>query len=165
MKIKLLTAICGPLLFLLGCQPAKLKSLEAPATILNTLAGTWKLTKVTQTDEDAARKGFPYTVLDLTTTFAYTDFKFTLNLNGTAPGTFATVPGNSPKIIRLTSGNWLVDDPNYPKLITMVNGTDTARITLGSYPLGSNPNLKISSKKSDASGKLLISYSYEFTKQ
>jgi hypothetical protein len=76
------------------------------------------------------------------------------------------MPGNAPKIIRLTSGNWAVDDPAYPKLLTLSNGSDTTRITLGSYPRGSSPNLKIRLERRDsASNKLLISYSYEFTKQ
>jgi hypothetical protein len=59
-----------------------------------------------------------------------------------------------------------VDDPNFPKILTLVNGIDTAKLTLGAYPTGINPSLKIALAKHDAaSGKLLISYSYVFSKQ
>ncbi|MFT3826492.1 MAG: DUF5004 domain-containing protein [Chitinophagaceae bacterium] len=149
-----------------SCKKDSYKSIGDPVSTLSSLAGTWKLSKVTQTDEDALRKGFPYKTLDLTTTFAYTDFVLTLNVSGGAPTTFTTTPGNSPKIIRLANGNWKVDDPKYPKVLTLTNATDTAKITLGSYPVGANTNLAISVSRNDAStGKLLVSYSYVFTKQ
>ncbi len=151
---------------LYGCRKDSYKSIGDQASTLTPLAGTWKLTQVTQTDEDAARKGFPYKTMDLTTLFAYTDFRLTLNMNGTTPTTFTTTPGNSPKIIRLASGNWKVDDPKYPKVLTLTNATDTALVTLGSYPVGANKNLAISLSKKDAtSGKVMVSYSYVFTKQ
>jgi len=149
-----------------GCKPENYKPLGKLASPAASLAGTWKITSVTQKDEDAANKGFPYQTADLTQVFPYTDFTLTLNMNGTTPTTFTTTPGNSPKIINLASGNWMVDDPAYPKVLTLVSGTDTASVTLGSYPTGANTSLKITLAKHDAaSGKLLISYSYVFTKQ
>jgi len=154
-----------------ACRPDKYSELGTPATVASSLAGTWKLSKVTQTDEDAKSKGFQYgsvnvQTMDLTNVFPYTDFKLTLNANGSTPTTFTTTPGNSPKIIKLASGNWTFDNPTYPKVITMANATDTARITLGSYPSGAAPVLRITSERRDATtNKLLISYSYEFTKQ
>jgi hypothetical protein len=154
-----------------SCRPDDFKDLGAPAAATSSLAGTWKLNKVLQTDEDAKNKGFTYAPIniqqmDVTSIFPYTDFKFTLNMNGNTPSTFSTTPGNAPKIIKLASGNWVVDDPNYPKVISMINGTDTAKITLGAYPMGATPILKVTSEKRDAAtGKLLISYTYEFTKQ
>lgn len=168
MKINIKIFILPSLLALIlhACQPKDYKTIGIPVENIGALTGTWKLTKVTQTDEDALRKGFPYTTMDLTTVFPYTDFKFTLNADGTTPTTFSTVPGNSPKIIRLTSGKWMVDDPAYPKVVSLINGTDTAKVTLGSYPTGANATLKLRLEKRDAStGKLLISYSYEFAKQ
>jgi hypothetical protein len=154
-----------------SCRPDEYKELGTPASVTSSLAGTWKLNKVIQTDEDAKNKGFTYEPIniqqtDITSIFPYTDFRFTLNMNGTTPSTFTTNPGNAPRIISLASGNWSVDDPNYPKVITMVNGNDTSRITLGSYPAGSSPVLKVTSERRDATtGKLLISYTYEFIKQ
>jgi hypothetical protein len=163
-KLFLLAPIIALLVF--ACRPDEYKKLGLPSENIAALAGTWKLSKVIQTDEDAARKGFPYQTMDVTSVFPYSDFRLTFNTNGNTASTFATMPGNAPKIIRLTSGNWAVDDPAYPKLLTLSNGSDTTRITLGSYPRGSSPNLKIRLERRDsASNKLLISYSYEFTKQ
>jgi hypothetical protein len=54
----------------------------------------------------------------------------------------------------------------YPKVLTLVNGTDTSRVTLGSYPTGSTGALKLRQEKRDATtNRLLISYNFEFTKQ
>lgn len=159
-------AIIGVLVLLAGCKPENYKPVGKLASPTASLAGTWKISSVTQKDEDAANKGFPYQTADLTQVFPYTDFTLTLNMNGTTPTTFTTAPGNSPRIISLASGNWTVDDPNYPKVLTLVNGTDTANVTLGGYPTGANTSLKVTLAKRDASsGKLLISYSYVFTKQ
>ena len=153
-------------LLLTACQPDAHKELEAPKNILESLQGTWKLTKATQVDEAAKAKGFPFKELDLTTLFPYTDFKLTLNLNAGAPGTFATVPGASPKIIKLTSGNWTVDNAEYPKNITLTSGSTTEVTTLGGYPVGASNTLKLKvEKKEAASGKVVVSYSYEFAKQ
>jgi hypothetical protein len=163
-KISMVIPLLGITLF--ACQPLDYKEVGVPVKNIAALAGTWKLSKVTQTDEDAARKGFPFTTLDLTSVFPYTDFRLTLNTNGNTPTTFATTPGNAPKVIRLLNGNWTADDPTYPKVLTLVNGTDTSRVTLGSYPTGSNSALKLRQERRDATtGRLLISYNYEFTKQ
>ena len=98
--------------------------------------------------------------------FPYTNFVITLNVAANAPTTFVAVPGTSPKIVKLNSGNWSVDNINYPKKIYLSNGTATDTISLGGYPVGASNTLKISKEKRDASsGKLLISYSYEFAKQ
>jgi len=150
-----------------GCKPENYKPLGKAATPVASLAGTWKITSVTQKDEDAANKGFPYQQVDLTNVFPYTDFSLTLNMNGSTPTTFTTSPGSSPRIISLASGNWAVDDSAYPKVLTLTSGTDTATVTLGAYPLGAGAStLKIALAKHDASsGKLLISYSYVFSKQ
>lgn len=164
-QLLILTGLLAVIL-ISSCKPENYKPVGSAVTPIGSLAGTWKITSVTQRDEDAANKGFPYIQSDLTDVFHYTDFTLTLNTNGKTPTTFATVPGNSPAIIHLTSGNWTVDDPLYPKVLTLVNGTDTARVTLGAYPTGASPTLKITLAKHDASsGKLLISYNYVFTKQ
>lgn len=150
-----------------SCQPDAHKELGDPAQIIASLQGTWKLTKATQVDEDAARKGFPFKELDITSIFPYTEFSLTFNTNGNEPTTFTAVAGNSPKIIKLTSGDWVVDDPQYPQIITLTNGTTTEQITLGAYPVGANEllQLKVERKDSSANDKLLISYTYQFAKQ
>ena len=154
-----------------SCRPEKFKDIGKQQTVASSLAGTWKLVKVIQTDEDAKNKGFLYgpinvQQMDITSAFSYTDFKLTLNADGSAPTTFATTPGNSPKIIKLASGNWSFDDPKYPKVLTLTNGTASEKVTLGAYPTASSPTLKITSERRDAStNKLLITYSFEFAKQ
>ncbi|HEX6335304.1 MAG TPA: DUF5004 domain-containing protein [Flavisolibacter sp.] len=146
-----------------GCKPELKGELGTPNNNIAALNGEWKLAKVLQTDVDAQRKGFPYSTMDLTTIFPYSDFKMTFNV---ANKTFTTVPGNSPKIIRLTSGNWTADNESAPKNLTLVNGSDTARIVLGSYPNAVNPRLKLKVERKDAAtGKVLITYDYEFVKQ
>jgi hypothetical protein len=165
----LIMAVAAVLLH--SCRPEKFEEIGATRNVPGTLAGTWKLTRVIQTDEDAKNKGFTYgqvniQQMDITNLFPYTDFKLTLNMNGNAPSTFTTAPGNSPRIIRLAAGNWTFDDPQFPKVLTLANPTDTARITLGSYPTGASPVLKVTQERRDKlTNKLLISYSYEFTKQ
>lgn len=154
-----------------GCRPESYKSIGTPTDAVSSLSGNWKLTRVIQTDENAKTNGFSYDPInvqtaDLTSSFPFTDFGLTLNFSNGLPSTFTTAPGNSPKVIKMLSGKWVLDDPKYPKVISLINGTDTALITLGSYPLGSSPVLKIAQQKVDASdGTLLISYSYEFTKK
>ncbi len=165
--LKLLIGCCLAGIVISGCQPEAHKDLGDPRDIVPSLAGTWKLTRAVQVDEDAARKGFPYKELDITSLFAYTDFQLTFNVNGSAPSTFATVTGSSPALIKLTEGDWTVDDPQYPKVITLKNGATTETVTLGAYPVGANSTLKLRAERRDASAgdKLLISYTYEFAKQ
>jgi len=168
LNIKNLFSLTGLLAMILAiaCKRENYKPLGKAATPITSLAGTWKISSVTQKDEDAANKGFPYQVTDLTSLFPYTDFTLTLNMNGNTPTTFTTAPGQSPKIVTLASGNWSADDPTYPKVLTLANGADTAQVTLGAYPSGASPSLKVAVAKRDASsGKLLISYSYVFVKQ
>jgi hypothetical protein len=149
-----------------ACSPTEHKDLGEPRDILTSLGGTWKLTKAVQVDEDATRKGFPYKELDITSLFPYTNFVLTLNVTGGAPATFTTNPGTSPKIIKLASGTWTVDDPKYPQVITLTSGATTEKVTLGGYPVGASKTLKLRVERKDASsGKLLISYTYEFAKQ
>ncbi len=156
---------------LYACKPDAYKTVGLPVDAVGSLSGTWRLTKVTQTDENAKNNGFTYDAIniqtaDITNVFPYSDFKITFNFANGTPSTFTTLPGNSPKVIKLASGNWSLDDPKYPQVITLINAPDTARITLGAYPVAGATSLKIASQKRDAvSGKLLVSYSYEFTKQ
>lgn len=163
--LKLSTLLLA-VMILYSCKPEKVKPLSpAPGSLVPNLAGTWQLASVIQTDADASNKGFPYKQLDVTNLFAYKDFKLTLNVSGNSPTTFTTVQGASPKIIGVPSGNWLVDDPNYPKVLTLAGTSDTVKITLGSYPVEGNEHLVVTLNKHDQSGKLLISYNYVFNKQ
>ncbi|MBK6633769.1 MAG: DUF5004 domain-containing protein [Chitinophagaceae bacterium] len=149
-----------------ACRPASFEDMGVQRNFLQSVNGTWKLTKSTQVDEDATKNGFPYQQLYITNLFPYTSFVLTLNVSSNAPTTFLAVPGTSPKIVKLNSGNWTVDNLNYPKNIYLSNGASTDTITLGGYPVGASNTLKLIKEKRDATtGKLLISYSYEFAKQ
>ena len=152
--------------FFAACTPVEHKELGAPRKIVESLNGTWKLINAKQVDEDASRKGFPFKELDITTLFPYTNFVLKLDLAGGAPSSFTTTPGSSPRIIKLASGTWTVDNIDNPKDITLTNGVTTEKITLGGYPVGAASTLKLKVERKDAgSGKLLITYSYEFAKQ
>jgi Domain of unknown function (DUF5004) len=152
--------------FFAACTPEAHKEIGEQRNVLASLEGTWKLTKATQVDESAKAKGFPFKEIDITNIFPYTDFKLTLNLNAGAPGTFTTTPGASPKIIKLTSGSWAVDDAQQPKNITLSSGTTTEVTTLGGYPVAASNTLKLKvERKEAATGKVVVSYSYEFAKQ
>lgn len=152
--------------FLGACKPDALKDLGMERDLLNSLNGSWKLVKATQVDEDAAKKGFPYQQLDITNLFPYTNFVLSLNVAAGAPTTFTTNPGASPKIIKLTTGTWAVDNLKYPKNLYLRNGAATDTVSLGGYPVGAATMLKLRKEKRDfTTGKLLISYTYEFTKQ
>ena len=161
MKSKLLLLLFAGLV-LHGCRPEPFSSLGLPTGNLNALNGTWKLNRVTQTDADAQKKGFPFQSLDITNILPYTQFQMNFNVPAK---TFTTTPGTAPKIIPLATGNLIFDNETAPKNLTLVNGTDTARIVLGAYPNSVNPNLKLKVERKDAAGKVLIIYDYEFIKQ
>ncbi|HMK05129.1 MAG TPA: DUF5004 domain-containing protein [Ferruginibacter sp.] len=149
-----------------SCKPDSFEDMGVKRDLLQSVNGTWKLTKATQVDEDAAKKGFPYQQLDITNLFPYTSFVLTLNVAAGAPTTFVATPGTSPKIVKLNAGNWTVDNLSYPKSLYLSNGAATDTITLGGYPVGASNTLKLIKEKREATtGKLLISYSYEFAKQ
>lgn len=164
---KLITCFILAAVIFAACRPEKFEEVGEPRDIPSSFAGTWKLTKATQKDEDAAKKGFPYTTLDLAAIFPYTDYqlKLDVNSNGTL-GNFTATPGNSPAIINLTSGTWSVDDGKAPTSIIFKQGSNTQAVTLGAYPIvSSNQKLTFRIEKKDGTGKVMISYTYEFTKQ
>ncbi len=165
MKNFLILSIALITVLVFSCRPDTNGIVGEERSILSSLSGSWKLTKVTQTDEDAKRKGFPYQTMDLTSLFPYSEFQLTLNVASGAASNFTTTPGNSPKVISLTSGSWTVDDPAFPKNITLTSGNTTEVVTLGGYPVTGSEKLVLKKEKKDASGKVQVSYNYEFTKQ
>ncbi|MDF2381601.1 DUF5004 domain-containing protein [Nostoc ellipsosporum NOK] len=164
---RILLVLLAAITMLNACRPDKFDEVGANRRVTDSFAGTWKLTKVTQKDEDAARKGFPYSVLDLTTLFAYTDYSLTLNVtNGGQTTTFSTTAGNSPAVIAVANGDWSAGPTQYPTYVAFKQGSATDTLTLGSYPAGGRNVLQLKKERKDAStGKLLVSYTYEFTKQ
>lgn len=161
---------CLTILFLAGlfftaCRPDAFAPIGDPNDNLTAISGVWKLTKVTQTDAESQRKGFPYAVEDITSLFNYASLQLTLNVSNGAPSTFAINNGSAPPITSITTGTWSVDDVKTPKTITLKNGAVTEVMTLGAYPNSVNSHLKVKVTRSDAAtSKLLIVYDYEFSR-
>jgi hypothetical protein len=158
-------------LVLLCCQPDEFPALGAREPIIPKLAGTWTLSKVVQRDNDAERKGFPSfaQLQDVTNDFAFRDFKLVLNVNGNDPSTFTVQTGNSPNIIGggITSGNWSVDDANYPSRVTFSGGSGTS-IELGSFAGLSKGEMVfrlIRTQPKAGVPEAVVTYQYSFTKE
>lgn len=164
---KILFAAATIAMLAIACRPEKLKQYVGidPNANLTAISGTWKLTKVTQTDNDAVKKGFPYQTMDLTAVFPYNTASMTFNLASGAPSTFTINNGTAPGVVSITSGNWSVDDLKAPQVITLTSGAITEKLTLGSYPNAVSPNLKLRVTRTDAvTNKVLITYDYEYSR-
>ena len=157
----ILFAIC--ILLVWSCKPEEFAPIGEPENVVKSMQGTWGLTKVTQIDQDASTKGFPYKQLDITSVYPYTDLNlaFLGDAQG-SPSTFTITSGNSPKIADLTSGSWTVDDA--PTTITLKIGTVTISLSIGSYVSLKSGKLIIKRDKK-LNGKVILSYQYEFTKK
>ena len=148
-----------------GCKPEEFGPIGTEDNILKEMQGTWGLTKVTQVDQDATTKGFPYKQLDITNVYAYKDLSIALQGDASgAPTSFAITPGNSPKISDFNTGTWVVDNAKAPTIITLKNGNLTSDLTLGSYA-GLKSGKFYLRKIKKANGKIVVSYIYEFTKK
>ena len=168
MKIKLsiLTALFVGVVFT-ACTPEKFGDVVGPVeSNISNLSGNWKLVKVVQSDLEAPEKNSPFPSADITTEFPYSDFRLTLNSAANAPTTFTTTPGNSPRVIRLASGTWRVDNLAAPGQVFFINGTDTVKAQFGSYPSSFDPSFKLRVDRVNAeTGKATMRYDYQFVKQ
>lgn len=167
---KLSLIICaGLLLNMAACKPEKFGPIIDEESFLGNipaLTGDWVLVSAKQTDEEAGIKNSPYISKDITSDFPYTEFKLKLNSASNAPTDFTTTPGNSPKIIPFASGKWEVDNIAAPSQVHFIQGTDTLKAKFGSYPSAFSPNFKLKVDRVNAeSGKVTMTYEYEFTKQ
>ncbi len=162
-KITLIIAILG-LLFFAACKPESLKDYESYSSVnLNSFQGQWKISLVTQSDEDSKRKLFPYKTLDLTNSLNLTSIVLNLNIASAAPGTFTINYGTAPPVFKINSGSWKLDDINKPGNLWLINGIDTVKFTLGAYSQLANNKLLLKQIKSLSSTKM-ITYEYEFSK-
>ncbi len=152
-------------LLLFSCQPDEIPPIGEATDYIPMLTGTWKLNKFEQIDADAESKSFPAfaTIKDLTNVFPghpYTDFSITFN----ADGTFTADPGSS-YMQMLTSGDWEVDDTEFPSAIILSSGSETQTIALNSLAdviLG-KVEFKEERKQADT-GKIKIKYIYSLSK-
>src|SRR5687767_973823 len=104
-----------------GCRPESYEPIGNANDNITAISGVWKLSKVTQTDAESQRKGFPYAVEDITTLFNYSTLQLTFNISSGVPATFVINNGSAPPITSITSGSWSVDDVKAPKAITLKN--------------------------------------------
>jgi Domain of unknown function (DUF5004) len=149
-----------------ACKPDAIKDYEAASSAfkVSDLSGTWRMTAISQTDEDATRKGFPYKTVDLTNVVNASQIKFTINMNGGNPGTFAIDHGTGAKLFKSTSGNWLVDNASKPSQMWFANAGDTVKFIIQGYDNFLNNRMVLKRNRS-LGGKTQVSYIYSFNKQ
>lgn len=145
-----------------SCEPTEVPKIGAPRNVINSFSGNYTITKVTQIDEAAVKKGFPYKTMDVTR--FYTGLKATFNVAGEVPTTFSITPGTSGNSVStLSSGWWTVDNDLAPKEIILKNGATTSKIIMGNYTLldANKMMLKVVRKQGT---NVVLTYEFEFTK-
>jgi len=154
------------ILTLVSCKRDDFKEVGNNADFkIETLGGTWSTSSVTQTDEDAIRKGFPFKTQDITSDFNLNQTKISLNLNGTNPGTFTIAYGAAAKLLKHTSGNWALDNLQKPSKVYLINGIDTIKLKINNYTdLGQIPSRLGLKLLKSAYGKTQLGYDYSLTK-
>ena len=154
------------ILILASCSPDEFPALGDRADRVSQLTGTWSLTKVTQEDKDAVRKGFPFfaQVQDITNAFPYTSITLSLNVDNT----FTLDNGNGPNILGgLSSGTWAVDDQMFPSTLIFTSGSDSFELSIGSFAeIGDGVITLVKARQEEKSGSLqdVLEYNYEFSK-
>jgi hypothetical protein len=149
---------------LMACRPESLKPIGERNNYLTQLPGTYKITKVVQSDVKAVKNNWPYKTLDITNRFPFAEFELTINASTGNSGAFTTKAGNAPAVISHASGNWSVDNADAPKQIYFVSANDTVRLELGNYTSLRNNQLMLRRVRT-LDGKPVIQYDYEFTKK
>lgn len=148
-----------------ACQLDEIPPIGEKTNYKPMLAGTWELVKFEQIDADAESKSFPTyaTNKDLTNVFSghpYTDFSITFN----ADGTFVSSKGTS-YVQMLASGNWTLNDEEYPSAIVLTGGSVTQTVALGSLADVIIGKLQFKEVRKQAdTGKVKIKYIYSLTK-
>lgn len=152
-----------------ACKQDELKDIGPARQVISAMKGNWSLNSVIQVDEYAKDKQFPFTTVELTDLYPYREAKLTLNTTEDhKPSTFSISFGNSPKFLKLTQGNWTVDNNDAPKTMTLTSGATTDQITIGKYGLLDQGQLLLSVKKYQVGSKgertLVLSNNYYFKK-
>ena len=149
---------------LAACKPDNAKDYVPVVTgNVKSVAGTWTGSSVLQRDNDAERKNFPYKSMDVTNVLEFNKVKLTLAESNGQPTTFNIDHGGAPQIFRLTSGTWKVDNTDKVGIISLINGTDTIKLTLGSYTLLANNKMMVKQSKT-LLGNEVITYEFNFSK-
>lgn len=163
--MKNLLIIIG-LVLIISCTPEEFPPLGERPDRVQQLTGTWKVTQVIQTDNDAVRKGFPFFAQqqDITSAFNFTDLQIVLN----ADNSFAVEAGTAPNIIGMATGQWETDDTEYPSEVIFKNGGQQTEIGIGSFASIAEGALTLEVIRYEEKGDALqpvITYEYKLEKQ
>lgn len=170
-KLLILSAFTAVMLS--ACKPDNDFSIGTPQNRMAQLAGNWKLQSATQTDlkaksynyNDPSRPDVSLITQDITAAYPFNTITLSFAEDAAnAPTTFTANYGAAPKIFKLTTGTWKVDNLATPGAIRLINGTDTTKTTLGSVNTLSAGLLNIQLTKYDVSNKPAIQYNYIFKK-
>ncbi|MEP2772946.1 MAG: DUF5004 domain-containing protein [Fulvivirga sp.] len=151
---------------LLGCRE-EFDDIGEPFDKASGISGTWTLSSVTQNDEEAISKGFPLFVqsLDITARAGFTDYTLVLNQNEDgAPTTFEEQNTSAPSILGMSSGIWVLDDPDVPERITFISDNDEQFELIISTYIGLNEGQLSLKLTRFADEKPVVSYIYNFEK-
>ena len=161
--LTIITAIVSTVVFP-HCQPDDAKVyVPREAGSVTSVTGVWKGVSVTQRDNDAEKKNFPYKTQDVTSVLDFTKVTLTLNSSANLPGTFTINYGTAPAFFKLTSGNWKVDNVNKIGVLQLYNGNDTVNLVMGTYLLLDQNKLRIVQSKS-LLGQAVVTYEFNFSK-
>lgn len=150
---------------LAACKPDSLKDYEpVEAGNVKSIAGTWTGTSVLQRDNDSERKNFPYKSMDITSAVDFGKVKITLQESNGQPTNFTIDQATAAApIFNISSGTWKVDNASKVGTITLVNGTDSIKMVLGSYNLLRENKMKLTRAKT-LLGKDVVTYEFNFSK-
>jgi hypothetical protein len=156
--------------FFTSCEPEKYEPIGEPFSKIDGVKGNWKITSLVQIDEVAITKDLPFTQLDITEFFNFSNYRINFNVEAdTIPTTFTiTNPDNAPNFV-ITSGKWAFDNAKFPSYIYLIHldaellPIDTTKLTLVAAPRNYLP-LKFKFSRSVEESKI-ISYSYTFERE
>jgi hypothetical protein len=170
--LKIAGFICVVVMTMHACTPDRNFTVGQPQNRLAQLAGTWKLENVTQVDllaksnnfVDPSRPDVNIIQEDITDMAPFTDMTVMFAEDaGNVPSTFTINYGQSPKIFKISTGTWKVDDLKTPGNIKFINGTDTVSTGLGNVTNLSSNIVTLQRIKYQGT-KPVIQYNYTFKK-
>lgn len=157
--------------FLFSCQPEDVKPVGEAFSKAELINGTWIITKVIQTDVDAAQKGFPMEVqqMDLTTIFPNNPFT-DLSITFTSTDMTFTVSKGASFSSWPASGTWAFDKIDFPSKVFLYTQADTLPLNISNLSgIIQNPaKITFRETKQKAAGANFVDaiyYDYSFTKQ
>ncbi len=173
-KIIKITGLFAIIISLLdACTPDKDFMVGTPQDRPAQIAGTWKLQTVTQIDliaknynfVDPSRPDISLIQQDISDAAPFSEMSMALVIDAAnVPTTFTINYGNAPKIFKISSGTWRVDDLKAPGNIKMINGPDTISTIIGGVNTLSANLMTLQLIKYQQSGKPATQYNYNFKK-